>query len=130
MNYWDEMQGKFGFSDGSAIPSDAYEHRSVYIQVINKLAEKYGSKLRAIAYNRPGFHNSCMVLFYTLEDIQAAEITNFTEGEQTPDTDEITNLDEAMRTAIQEAYELDLDSYIQTVVQITPEFDELLSGLH
>ena len=38
MNYWEDMQDKFGFSDGSAVPPDATEVREVYIRTVNKLA--------------------------------------------------------------------------------------------
>lgn len=61
MKYWDDMQDKYGFHEGSVIPSDAYEMRIIYITVMNKLLEKLHSTVRVVAWNRPGMHNYLMI---------------------------------------------------------------------
>ena len=62
MKYWDDFQSKWGFDDGDAMPPDAWACRMVYIREINKLAKRKGSQVRLVAYDRPGMHNSCLII--------------------------------------------------------------------
>lgn len=63
MKYFDEMTDQHGFHDGEAIPQDAWVHRKLYVEAINAIAGHRGSKVKAVEFDRPGFHNSCMILF-------------------------------------------------------------------
>jgi hypothetical protein len=62
MRYWQDFNDKYGFGDGGSTPPDAEACREAYIKVINGLAEKRGSKVRVVAYDRPGVHNGILVL--------------------------------------------------------------------
>ena len=122
MKYFDEMQDKYGFQDGGAIPPDAWECRQVYVAVVNKLAERKGSAVRAVEYDRGGMHNSCMILFASTDQAQrfaAKEIGDFNE----------VRLDTVMHEAIDDANELDLDEYIIVEVRIDDGFAGFLAGL-
>jgi hypothetical protein len=56
------MVSKYGFNDGEAIPFYAEEYREVLVKLLNAaLPEDYPSE--AYAYDRPGIHNSCMILW-------------------------------------------------------------------
>ena len=71
MYYWDEMQDKWGFDDGDAVPFAANIYRQAYIRFINAIAEHLGCTMRIVAYNRPGVHNWCRLTYLTVEDIEA-----------------------------------------------------------
>jgi hypothetical protein len=64
MKYYDEMRTKFGFNDGDAQPNGCETYREVYVTALNKLAEKFGSTVRAHAFNRGGLHNSCLIVYF------------------------------------------------------------------
>ena len=122
MKYFEEMQDKYGFQDGGAVPPDAWKCRHVYVAAINKLAEKYGSAVRAVAYDRGGMHNSCMILFAGTDQAQrfvAKEIGDF---------DEVM-LDIAMHEAVDDANGFDLDEYIIVEVRVDDVFAGFLAGL-
>lgn len=111
MRYWDDMQTKFGFSDGDAVPPDAEARRAVYVQAINALATRLGSAYRVAAWDRGGMHNSCLI------------ITEPGDGDE---------MDDAMRRAIDIAMEMDLDQYVEIQVEISineDELDEVLTHL-
>ena len=63
MKYFDDMNDKYGFNDGEAVPNEADRHRAVYIQAINRMAELLRSKSQAEAYDRMGVHNWCLITF-------------------------------------------------------------------
>ena len=63
MKYIDEFLTKYGFSDGGETPPDAVLQRDVCIHFLNKAAEALKSPIRAYPYDRPGFHNSLLILF-------------------------------------------------------------------
>lgn len=81
MQYFEEMNDKYGFSDGGALPDGIEQYRSVYIQGFNKLLKDNGSDVRVIAYNRPGCHNSVMVLRVTAEEFTAIPPKDVTDGD-------------------------------------------------
>ena len=78
MRFWDDMQNKYGFSDGEAVPDGAEVYRAVYIRAVNALAEQLGSTVRAVAYDRPGVHNWCLILFHQVSDLEAHGINLLT----------------------------------------------------
>ncbi len=113
MRFWDEMQAKSGFSDGESVPEGADVYREVYIRAINRLAEQRGSTVRAVAYDRPGMHNWCLVTFRVAG---------------TPDGTEVLP-DDQMDTAIEQALDLDLDGFVPVVVAIHADFARFLADL-
>jgi hypothetical protein len=129
MRYWDEMRTKYGFNDGGAVPDGVEVYRAIYIRAVNKLAEQLGSGVRATAYDRAGVHNWCLILFYDVNDL-----AGHTSGELTEPLDiaasEVLEPDDAMDEAIQQAYLLDLDGFVQVSVDLSDDFDAFVMALH
>jgi hypothetical protein len=133
MRFWEDMQNKFGFADGEALPDGVEEYRSIYLRTINKLAAQKGSIVSAVAYNRPGMHNYCLVLFYKTEDLPELEILGYTdivEPDAHPNIEPVQEIDDAMQEAIQEAFDLELDNYVEVNIEISPDFEDFLLSLN
>jgi len=60
--WWDQFTDKYGFDDGDEEPPGAQIMRDLLVEAIN-LALGPGTTLRAYAYDRPGMHNSTMIVF-------------------------------------------------------------------
>lgn len=131
MRYWEEMNGKYGFDDGDAEPPDARTCRMVYVQALNALAAKKNCMARAVAYNRPGVHNACLILVVPVELFQtltAAQVLG--EDDWTPPDDfrEVRG-DTWWSEIVAEIEELDVDRFVETRTAITPEFQRFLNTL-
>ena len=63
MQYYDEMQTKYGFGDGGSVPPDAEACQTVYVEALNQVAARLGSEVRAYSYDRPGVHNPVLIMF-------------------------------------------------------------------
>jgi hypothetical protein len=127
MRFWDDMQSKWGFSDGDAVPDGVEVYREIYIRAVNQLAEQLGSSVRVVAYDRFGVHNWCLVLMYTLADLWDHQVEDFTA--HTDINAEITQADEALEEAIRQAYELELDGFVEVIVTLTDDFEDFLTTL-
>lgn len=123
MKYWEDFQTKWGFSDGDAVPPDAWACRMVYIREINKLAKKKGSKVRLVAYDRSGMHNGYLI-FTVPADLVAKIpprklcIGQWKNGWKVPDDVAEAANDDAMDQAIQDAFDADLDNLVETQVRV------------
>ncbi len=120
MKNFDEMTERDGFQSGASVPAEARAARSVYIQAINGLAEKYGSQYRAIAFNHVT-HNGCMVIFMWAEDLAGApeeQILNGVPWETVVNFKDVSfyETDEAMQRAVQNADELYDGSLDQLII--------------
>lgn len=129
MRYWDDMRTKYGFNDGGAVPDGAEVYRAVYIRVVNQLAEKLGSGVRATAYDRAGVHNWCLILFYDVSALSGRTHNELAEALDIA-ADEVLEPDEAMDEAIRQAYLLDLDSFVQVSVDLSDNFGEFVAALY
>jgi hypothetical protein len=127
MRFWEDMQSKWGFSDGDAVPDGVEVYRNIYIRTMNRLAVELGSSVRVVAYDRFGVHNWCLVLMHTLADLQAHQVEDFTA--HTDIDAEIAQADEALEEAIRQAYELDLDSFIEVTVTVMDDFEDFITTL-
>lgn len=129
MRYWDEMRTKYGFNDGGAVPDGAEVYRTVYIRAVNQLAEQLNSSVRAVAYDRAGVHNWCLILFYGVKDLAGRtpdELTEPLDGSG----GEVLDPDEPMEEAIRQAYLLDLDGFVQVSVDLSDDFDTFVTALY
>ncbi len=113
MQYWDEMQSKSGFSDGEAVPECIDTYRTVYLKVVNRLAEQRGSDVRAVPYDRPGMHNWCLIVFRDAHNLDGESVS----------------ADLALEAAIDQAHTLDVDDYLRVSVTIDASFDLFLAEL-
>ncbi len=129
MQYWGDMNDKYGFNDGQAIPAEAEIARKVYVTALNAVAANKGSKVRAIAWDRPGVHNGCLIVmvaltfFNTLSPGQVA-------GEvpvNLPDVREPN--DKAWRETVADCIDIGLDDYVVTTTVIAPEFAGFLESI-
>ncbi len=73
MRYYEDMLEKHGFSSGDTVPEGCDEYRTVYIRLINQMADHAGSEYRAVAFDR-FTHNPCMILYYKLADLNAHNV--------------------------------------------------------
>lgn len=127
MRFWEDMQSKWGFSDGDAVPDGVEVYRNIYIRAVNQLAGELGSSVRVVAYDRFGVHNWCLILMYQLADLQAHHVEDFTAP---TDIDaEVAQADDAMEEAIRQAYELDLDSFAEVTVTLSDDFEGFVTQL-
>lgn len=127
MRFWEDMQTKYGFNDGGAVPDGAEVYRTVYIRGVNKLAEQLDSSVRVVAYDRFGVHNWCLILMHQLSDLQTHGIEDFTA--HTDISAETAEPDEAMEEAIHQADELELDSFVEVTVTLDDDFDGFVRQL-
>lgn len=127
MRYWDEMQSKWGFNDGEATPEGIKHYRTVYIRAVNRLAEQLGSQVRAVAYNRFGLHNFCLVLFHNVADLADVPVEGYTGHVDIPA--DVVEPDEAMRAAIWQAQTWHLDELLEVTVAIDPGLEDFLKEL-
>ena len=136
MKYWDDMTEKYGFNDGASAPADARFARDVYCKVVNALAERKGSNWRVVPFNRPGMHNSCMII-----QVSATWFNEVFLPQQTWDrpweADEsieigapVAGHDDQLQEAVRAASDMDLDDLIEVEVRINSQgFDELLERI-
>lgn len=127
MRFWEDMQSKWGFSDGDAVPDGVEVYRDIYIRAVNQLAGELGSSVRVVAYDRFGVHNWCLILMYKLADLHAHDVEDFTAP--TDINAEIAQTDEALEEAIRQAYELDLDSFAEVTVTLSDDFEGFVTQL-
>ena len=137
MIYWEEMQSKWGFGDGERVPTHVEKNRTVYIQLVNKLAEILGSTIRAVAYDRAGVHNWCLILLHKLEDLNTlgVEPAQYVQdsyayakslAEEQPDD----AMNSAISFAQEHLWDIDDSNVIQTTVTVNEEnLTLLLNGL-
>jgi len=130
MKYWGDFQTKWGFSEGEATPQDAWAHRFVYVREINRKAAELGSKVRLIAYDRGGMHNSLLIVRVPSEMPEGVysetEMCNGTAGEKIPSLYFDTKDDARMEAAIDyfTSDEEEIDSYVQISVTILETDDD------
>jgi len=132
MRYWTSFQTKWGFGEGESVPPDAWALRYVYVREINRLAAKLGSKVRLIAYDRGGFHNSLLIRRIDANAVRKAQELNLCKGscfggfEPKGRDWEDPNDDEAMTQAVEHFLcgdNEDLDQLVEIDVSIIDEPD-------
>lgn len=138
MQYWDEMNNKYGFGDGSAYPAGVELYRDVYVKTVNKLAENRNSELRVVPFDRGGVHNYCLWMVVPKEWFETVFLPKQKPGEQwegvdfkdlpDPDAPE-PEPDEELEAAIEEAMGLDLDSFVEVNPKLAEGFSEFLNGM-
>jgi hypothetical protein len=113
MRFFDDMECKIGFGDGSAYPDGVRVYRDLYVRTINKLAARKGSRYRVAAQDRAGFHNFCMIVRVSLKNPK----------EYVPKGDRL------LEEAIDDAMELDVDSFVRVKVKVSRKrFEKFLKG--
>lgn len=122
MKYWDDFDSKFGFSDGDAVPPDAWAVRYVYVRRINKLAKKKGSAVRVFAFDRPGMHNPLIIGCCKKEECAKVPAERLASGGWVPASlDCDAEQDPAMEDAICEVADEDIGGYVEVTVKVRKE---------
>ncbi len=117
MKYWEEMHSKWGFEDGGAAPFGITKFRTVYLLFVNAFAHQLGSKVRAIAFDRPGIHNGCMVAYVSADSVKAKSPLELTRDKRLPEA--WVKPDKLMEQAIRNAYDAQPDEYLIVRVAIS-----------
>jgi hypothetical protein len=135
MRYWTSFQTKWGFGEGESVPPDAWALRYVYVREINRLAAKLGSKVRLIAYDRGGMHNSLIIRRIDANAVRDAQELDLCRGacaggfEPKGRDWKDPESDEAMENAIDHFLcgdNKDLDQLVEVDVSIKDEPDTVI----
>jgi len=110
---WDDFTDKWGFGDGAGVEERDFQARSIIISKLNKLPEFKQNHIRAVAYDRPGVHNSCLIILLPNSD-------NKTDGQLLADWQanklesvQLPNGDYGVENIVFETYEeLDIISHL------------------
>ena len=132
MRYFNEMNDKYGFSDGESTPQEALTARQIYIQTLNPLLQKHESQYRILPYDRGGCHNTIMWLRVpkTYFEQITQQDPRYWENTNHDPTLETNESDDAWDQAIEEAHTLNLDDYYETITTIRqPDYNQLLNQL-
>lgn len=129
MMYWEEFDSKWGFSDGESVPIGAEMYRSVYIQVLNKLAENLDSGFRAVAYNRYGVHNPLLIVICPKASVAHLNLGELLTGVGEFEFPVTRKYDDAMDEAIAQALDLDIDDQVDTDVSVSDTFAAFINDL-
>jgi hypothetical protein len=59
---WEDFISKWGFNEGASTEGRDYEARALIVAELNEMTGVKAAKIRAVEYDRPGLHNSCLIL--------------------------------------------------------------------
>lgn len=59
---WDDFTSKYGFGDGEQLEDIDFAARTLIVERLNQLPEFHNQGIRAVAYDRPGLHNACLIV--------------------------------------------------------------------
>jgi hypothetical protein len=59
---WDDFTEKYGFGDGAGIEQRDFDARAIIISKLNSLPEFKTNRVRAVAFDRAGVHNPCLII--------------------------------------------------------------------
>lgn len=136
MRFWEAMNDKYGFEDGSAYPDGVELYRDVYCKAVNKLAEAKNSEFRVVPFDRAGVHNFCLWMIVPKAWYEGVFLPKQEAGKQWVgvDWDEIPNNDQpepqpddALDDAIADAQAMDLDGFVEVKVMLSPDFEKFLN---
>ncbi len=61
-SWYNDFTEKWGFNDGGSVEQRDFDAREILIAKLNSLAEFKANNIRAVAFDRPGVHNPCLVI--------------------------------------------------------------------
>ena len=123
MTYWEDFQSKWGFGDGDSVPPDALLIRQVYVRELNRMLCRRRSTVRLLAYDRPGMHNSLLIVRIAAQLVRKVPEKRLWLGQECggwqPQADwREPTLDAAYEAVLEEATGLDLDGLVRTTVKL------------
>lgn len=73
---WEDFTDKYGFGEGNQLEDRDFDARNILVRLLNEQPEVKAAGIRALAYNRPGVHNVCMVLLaHNIEGMSDEDLT-------------------------------------------------------
>jgi hypothetical protein len=128
MRYWEDLNDKYAFSDGNSVPPDAYLCRTVYVQALNAVAARLKSNVRAVAFDRGGCHNPCLIVMVTVKQFKKIPAPDVTSGDFDLDSipDEKEPTDAAWEATVAECMEMNLDDFVISEPVLSPDFTPFL----
>ena len=132
MKYFDDMLSKWGFSDGECEPEGVECYRAVYVQTLNTLLDITQSNVRVVAWNRPGVHNTCLIVHVTADWFATLNPKDVGTGyaEIPVAAQALGPRDDAYDDAIYLAYAMDVDDYVIVEPRIDADgLDQRLAAL-
>jgi hypothetical protein len=123
MKYWEQFKDKSGFDSGTATPPEVEHCRFIYINILNELAERYNSSVRAVPFNACSIHNTYRIEFINVEkynllpDVKKTNIFWALNSSSFPN-ENYESEDEIMETCIRKANWMLLDDYIEISINI------------
>lgn len=100
---WDDFTDKYGFGDGCQLEDRDFAAREVLVRLLNEQPEMMAAKMRAIKYDRPGVHNSCLVLISpVVEGKSDEELLKALDWANVP---ELPEMEAGLNELIAQAYE-------------------------
>ena len=137
MQYWDEMNTRYGFAEGLCCPAGLEIYRDVYVKTVSKLAEYFGSAYRVVPYDSGGSRNTCLWFYVSKVWFENVYLPKQETGQpwKAVDDDDISaaendfrdEADYPMVEAVELARELGIDQYIEVQASLSPEFEGFLS---
>ena len=106
---WEDFTDKFGFNDGDSAEGRDFRARDILVRLLNEQPESKATRTRAVAFDRPGCHNACLILLakdvpgLLDEDFLGAVLSDRTPEVDLPDFE--TYLGDLIRDAYDEADE-------------------------
>jgi hypothetical protein len=102
---WEDFTDKYGFGDGSQLESRDFAARANLVNLLNEQPEFKKEGIRALAFDRAGFHNCCLiVLAKAIEGKTDDELLKMwleSDGEEP----ELPEMDSELDELIAEAYD-------------------------
>lgn len=106
---WEDFTDKYGFDDGAQVEDRDFGARAQLVKLLNEQPELKDAGVRAVEYDRPGFHNPCLiVLVKAVEgktDEELLKIWMESDGSEPPLPELSTDVSELIATAYETADE-------------------------
>jgi hypothetical protein len=92
MGTWEDFTSKYGFCDGATVERRDFTARLRLVGMLNDHHAMKAAGLHALAYDRPGFHNPCLVVVVRSQAKTATELMKLWQAgkiRETPLPDEV-----------------------------------------
>lgn len=103
---WEDFTSKWGFSDGNGVDNIDFEARKLLVKALNANPDMVKAKVRALEFDRPGWHNPCLVVHVEAKEGKSDEqLLADWEADALPEAPLPEAVDEVVEDLICEAYE-------------------------
>jgi hypothetical protein len=103
---WEDFISKWGFNEGASTESRDYQARALIVAELNEMTRVKAAKIRTVEYDRPGFHNSCLIVILpNPEDRSDADLLLAWKTGELKQVELPASVSELVNEIIAEAYE-------------------------